>query len=74
VFAAKAIRAVFTVPNAERALVAVEARSEFEARIWAANKVENFYSLCRVRPGLVHLGPMCRCGHCYAHCRCEARP
>jgi hypothetical protein len=72
--ATKAAKAVFIVPTAKQPkTMAVEARSEFEAAMWAANKtMPGYRPLCRGR-NLIHLGPMHRCRRCYVHCRCEVR-
>lgn len=62
---------IFPIPVAGR-LVRVQSRSEFEARIWAANKTVGLQSLCTLTQWGIHLGPICQaCQCCYSHCRCE---
>ena len=73
---AKTAKSVFNVPDVSRVPVFVEARSEFEARVWAANKaMPGYRPLCQLRRNLIHLGTIhAACGRCFVHCRCEARP
>lgn len=67
-------QAVFIVPcSGFQIVTTVQARSEFEARMWAINKVlPGHRTLCALGRWSYHLGPLCQaCSNCYTHCRCR---
>jgi len=65
---------VFTVQASDLLDVHVRARSEFEARMWAANKDSLWKPFCTLQRRLPHLGPVCAlCRCCYSHCKCPTQ-